>query len=347
MSHEIMNHDRIALAQTGAWHNLGTVVPADMTPKQAIETYLGWQVDTREIYFRNAAGEFTLVPDKRVTVRSDLELPLGVVSDSYAVIQNREMLEDIEALCGEAGAKVHTIGSVKNCKKVWVLLKLDEQSEILGDKFADYLALMTSHDGLGGYVIAPTSVRIVCNNTYTAAFGQNEGAAKAITIRHTAGARDKIAETRAVLGKVKVSFDQFRDTLTALGGNNITEAAAKFLVEHMVPNYSKRAENMRDEIIELWKSPRGGLTRAVRGTALGLYNAVTEYVDYRKHVKANGRPVAVARAEGALMGQGQKLRADALSVIAEAMRNKELAAAMADDSVEPELVKSMLEAASN
>lgn len=347
MSHNITANDKVAFSGTGAWHGLGKVVPQDMSPALALQEYLGWTVDTREIYFRNAAGELQLVPDKRVTVRADIDSPLGVVSDSYQVIQNREMLDDINALCGESGARVHTIGSLKGGRRVWVLLKLNEQAFIAGDAVNEYLALMTSHDGLGGYVIAPTSVRVVCDNTYSSAFGENEGRAKAITVRHTAGARDKIAEARRVLGEVKTSFAQFRDTLTALGGNHITEAAAKFLVEHMVPNYSKKAENMRDEIVGIWKAPRGGLTRAVRGTALGLYNAVTEYVDYRKAVKANGRSVNVARAEGSLIGQGAKLRVDALSVIQDAMRNKELAEVMADDSAEPELVKSMLEAATS
>lgn len=345
MSHDITLHDKQAFAGTGAWHGLGTVVPTDMDPETAIREYLGWTVDARECFFRNSKGEFQIVPDKRVTVRTDNDLPLGVVSDSYQVVQNVEMLEDIKALCGESGARVHTIGSLKGCRRVWVLLKMNNESLIAGDQFNEFLAMMTSHDGSGGYVIAPTAVRIVCNNTYSAAFGANEGRGHAITVRHTSGARDKLAQARDILGKTRTSFAQFRDTLTALGGNAITETAAQFILEHVVPGDSGIAKNRRAEILEMFKIPKGGLTPAVKRTALGLYNAVTEYVDYRMTVRGKGRDVAIARAEGSIIGSGANLRHDALSIIKEAMTNKQLATVMADDSAEPSLVEKLVAAA--
>lgn len=347
MAHEIMNHDKVGMARTGAWHGLGTVVPDYMTPEVALREFLGWQVEAREIYMRNSLGEFVMVPDKRVTVRADVDLPLGVVSDSYEIIQNQAMLEDIKALCGESGARVATVGSVKNCKRVWVLLQMAQESLICGDTFNEYIALMSSHDGTGGYVIAPTSVRIVCNNTYSCAFGASEGKAHAITIRHTSGARDAIAQARDIVGKMRTSFADFRDVLTSLGGNNITDTAARYLLKHILPGESTVSENKRADVLASFRSPRGGSTAAVKNTALGLFNAVTEYVDYRASVRANGRNASTVRAENSVMGTGSRLRHDALSVIQEAMANKELAAVMADDSAQPSLVENMLQAAVN
>lgn len=347
MAHAITNFDSVGLANTGAWHGLGKVVPDDMDPETAFREFLGWNVEAREVYMRNSLGEFVVIPDKRATVRADIDLPLGIVSDNYSVIQNSAMLEDIKALCGETGAKVHTIGSLKGCKRVWALLKLGTDSLIAGDSFADYLALMTSHDGTQGYVIAPTSIRIVCNNTYSAALSSSEGKAHAITIRHTSGARDAITQARNIVGKMQTTFAEFRTVLEGLADHRITDTAARFMLQHVMPGESTVAVNKRAELLELFRAPRGGKTAAVNQTALGLFNAVTEYVDYRASVRANGRNIATVRAENSVCGTGSKLRHDALSIISEAMANKELARVMADDGAQPTLIENMLAAAVN
>ncbi len=327
MAHNISKEDKVGMALTGAWHGLGEVVPEDMDPKDAIAEYLGWGVDKAPLYAKVPVGTgkarkevYIEVPDFQATYRTDYNKILGVVGSKYQPIQHTAMLEDIDALCGESGAKVHTIGSLRGGSKVWILLKLTEQAKIAGDKFNQFLAIMSSHDGSMKYTVAPTAVRIVCDNTFRAAIGN---ASQCIRVKHTKKAADAIVQARNVLGSMKVSFAEYADTLEKLAKVNVNGAFADFVFQALAPGETTQSSNVRNLLKQAYNRPRGGLTPAITNTALGIYNAVTEYVDYMSRTRrTQGRDAAEARAESSLIGVGAKKRDQAFKVITQVIENK-------------------------
>lgn len=341
MAHEIFELDAVGLARTGAWHNLGTVVPDDMEPGDAIKRFLGWEVAKCPVYIQKPDGQLVRVDGHQATVRTDHWHPLGIVGDAYQPIQHREMLEDIRALCGESGARVHTIGSLRNGQRVWALLKLTETAKIAGDVIQPYLAIMSSHDGSMSYTVAPTAVRIVCNNTFTAALNSSRDGA--VRIRHTKSAKDAIQQARQVLGDTNTTWANFRETLEKLAANRVSNAFAGFVFDKLAPGDTKPAEKAKRLMYQAYMNPRGGITKAVSGTALGVYNAVTEYVDYLAQTRtAGGRRSWEVRAESSIMGSGARKREDALEIIRSVIEDKEGAKIAETGDSETPLLESLL-----
>lgn len=332
MAHNIEKHDKVAFAGTGAWHGLGTVVPEDMDPAEAVKEYLGWGVKKAPLF-----AEITIIEGKgkkakerklmipvdshEATYRDDVNTILGVVGNKYQPIQHQSMVEDIKLLCGEAGAKVHTIGSLRGGKKVWILLKLTGTS-ILKDDFNQYIVVASSHDGSMSYTLTPTSVRVVCDNTFRAALGQ---AKECITIKHTRNAKDAIAAAREAIGQIKVSFTEFGDTLQRLAEIKVPGSFAEFCFNKLKPGEATQSQNVRDSLMQAYNRPRGGLTPAITNTALGVYNAVTEYVDWMARTRrTEGRTTDESRAESSLIGVGGKMRYAAFNYLSEVTKDKEL-----------------------
>lgn len=341
MAHEIFELDAVGLAKTGAWHGLGEVVPEDMDPAAAVARFLGWKVAKQPVYIRLPDGTFKEIQDVKATVRTDHNHPLGVVSDMYQPIQHADMVEDIKALCGEGGAKVHTIGSLRNGQRVWSLLELNETAKIAGDEIKPYLAIMSSHDGSMSYTVAPTAVRIVCNNTFQAAL--NSAADGAVRIRHTRNAKDAIKQARQVLGDVTASWTGFKETLQKLADKRVSQTFASFVFDKLAPGDSKQAEKAKRLMFQAYQMPRGGITRAVSGTALGIYNAVTEYVDYLAQSREiGGRRSWEVRAESSIMGSGARKRQDALEIIRAVIDDKEGAKIAETGDSETPLLESLL-----
>ncbi len=348
MAHEITEHDRVGLAETGAWHKLGIVVPADMEPEEAFRQFLGWNVSKRPLFIQLEDGSYKQVDEWQATVRDDIQTPLGVVGKDYEPIQHKAILEDIKALCGESGAKVHTIGSLRGGKRVWALLRLQERALIKGDELQPYMAVMSSHDGSAAYTVSPTAVRIVCNNTFSAALDRSNASGKAFSIRHTKNAADLIQQARAAIGNVTTSWAQFRDTLQTMADQEVSDKFAQFALDKLYPNDTTQAENAKIEIYRAFKKPHGGMTRAVNKTAFGLYNAVTEYVDYMARTRTTeGKSAWQARAESSLIGRGASVRNDALKIIQECLKDKECRALMDKGDGDTPVLDSILSAATN
>lgn len=318
MAHLITNIDKTAFAGSGAWHGLGVTVPENMDVAQAVKEYLGWSVEQQPLYYKGSDGGFYAVETHVANVRSDHGNVLGVVGAGYEPIQHSAMVEDIKALCGESGAKVHTIGSINGGKRVWILLETTDTVNVAGDRLKTYMAVMSSHDGSLAYTVAPTTVRIVCNNTLTAALRERGKASEGhcIRIKHTKNAAGAIQEARKAIGASKVAFEEFAALANNLAGIRVNERFADFIGSKLFKGETTNATNERQKLLDAFRKPRGGTTKAIDGTAFGVFNAVTEYVDYLARCrKTGGKTEEEARAESSLLGAGAAKRADALEII--------------------------------
>jgi len=61
------------------------------------------------------------------------------VSDRYKVVQNKDAFAFTDALLGE-GVKYETAGSLCDGKRIWLLAKLPERYEIMGEQVEPYLS---------------------------------------------------------------------------------------------------------------------------------------------------------------------------------------------------------------
>ncbi len=85
-------------AMKPAWHGLGTVLDHAPTSEAAIEAaHLDWHVDMKPLQTTDGID----VPDNFATVRGDNSAVLGVVSDKYKVVQNRDAFKFLDSLVAD------------------------------------------------------------------------------------------------------------------------------------------------------------------------------------------------------------------------------------------------------
>ena len=200
-----------------AWHGLGQVFDGPLTVKEALElSHADYRVELHPILamtpmFQESMQQGTviteqmqdqmldsLIPGKKVTMRMDTMKPLGVVSDSYGVVQNEDAFKFLDTLLtGQLTDSDHTpiietAGVLGHGERVFVTAKFPEQI-ILDNKTDDriemYVVFTTSHDGTGAVNCMVTPTRVVCNNTLNFAMNHNAGK---LSLRHSSGIMSRL-----------------------------------------------------------------------------------------------------------------------------------------------------------
>lgn len=237
-------------------------------------------------------SEYVEVEGKRIVVRDDTHAALGVVSDGYSLVSHKQMGEIAQALldAGEGSLKFETAGSLKGGANVYLLVYLDEPATIAGDdtETYPYLALTNAHDGSGALRAMFTSVRIVCWNTYSAAeAAADKRGGNLLTFRHTGDMAAKVEEAKRAISGLRDAAAEWRTLAEHLANFEVREQELKtftfqFLPEPPADVVSDRVRNnidaARATFTKLYEeSPT---TDGHRGTALGLVDAATEYLDH-------------------------------------------------------------------
>ena len=217
---------------------------------------------------------------------------LGIVSDEYEVVDNRDAFRFLDALIG-SDLHFETAGSLWGGRRVWCLARLPEYTELGGDLSATYIYVANSHDGSMAVTAAVTPIRIVCANTLGAALRQAEHGAQAqrtFRFRHTGNLQTKFAEARQVMGMTINYETRFK----ALADKLALEPIGASALEHRVLRHlwvidddtGPRARANRERAIEhvlaifRGRGPAGDTTGNSPGTKWTAFNAISEHLDY-------------------------------------------------------------------
>jgi len=335
MSHEIRENDNMFSVREKPWHGLGNVIPeAPSIDEAIIASGLDWTASLKsmKVPMQDDQG-FTYdldVPDNFAIVRNDTQKVLGIVGNRYQVYQNSEMWAFIDEFQKQSGIKLETAGSLRNGRTTWVLAKNGTMEAISGDPIEEYFLFRNSFDGSSPISCMFTNIRVVCNNTLSAAL---KGTKNIFNVRHTASADGQIKEVQRALGirsKYQAEVAKSFDTLAKyqMGSTDINN----FLNEKIFPvktgtvqtvgfgenvqplfEISQRGETARtnkiDKVLELVETGAGTEISGVKGNAYGLYNALTEYADHEKSVRVTeGRNKAEVKFENAFFGTGSRFK---------------------------------------
>jgi phage/plasmid-like protein (TIGR03299 family) len=251
MAHEIRSNDSLVLARNRAWHGLGTIIPTTCTPAEALAIGgLDWQVEESAALtatFVNADGvaDRSIIETHKTLRRSDDQSILSTVGADYCVLQNTRLAEIATALGSEDKVRVESAGSLFGGKKVFFLLHantLDIGGK--GDIVEQFILLANAHDGTMSATALPTSVRVVCNNTLTAALG----ATAAYRWRHTSGLALRVEDIKAALAAYGKVAETEADAMNALAAKPMTREQIQALwTDVLVALDGPIATNPRDE----------------------------------------------------------------------------------------------------
>lgn len=317
----------LAYAGETPWHGFGTQVDGLQTVPSILEKAgLLWTVSTRPVYFGDPSNLIE-IPDQRVVVRDDLNIPLGMVTKRYHTIQNAQAGEVVEAVVAEGQAICEVAGALDNGERCWILAQIPGNFEVIpGDEVKKYVLLAWGHDGKHGLAMTPTGIRVVCNNTLGQVLGETWSAAAKVFIKHNASAKVRIEEARTALGLVKKQTEQEAEALRALAATKVSDAevAALFTKVFEAPVVAEEAKDeeyeaklarwnaVQDRLVQLYQTGKGTEIPGVKGSAWGAVNAVSEYIDHVYPVTQAGK-VSVDRQESAIFGSYANFKTKAVS----------------------------------
>ena len=302
--------ETMAYAGEKPWHGLGN----KLAPQQSIDTWkqqagMDWQIEASEVRYisgTNHVGVINAFPEQKVLYRSDSKAPLAVVSKSFQVVQPGEILEFYRDLSAVNGFELETAGVLREGRKFWALAKTGQSTTLKGrDKVDGYLLLATACDGTLATTAQFTSVRVVCNNTLQIALGQANGAIK---VPHRS-AFDPDAVKRQ-LGITVSSWDGFVVRMKALVDRPVDPDSAEGLLRRVLTYQGQDNkttvvnEQAVATVCALYEGGgQGALMASSRGTAWGLLNSVTEFVDHHRRARSNDH-----RRDAAWFGQGAQIK---------------------------------------
>ena len=159
-----------------AWHGEGVVTEGTLPAREAFETADAlFTVEKRELQYTNDNAQpdndepLWLSSDYFGVVRTDTQALLGVVSKQYEIVQNDSLLRMAEFIREEAD--MDTVIVLSNGAKVCFTASLRGASSdiVPGDTVKRRLVGWLGHDGKTGCGACFTNIRVVCQNTLTAA----------------------------------------------------------------------------------------------------------------------------------------------------------------------------------
>lgn len=294
MSHNIERRngkDSIVYAGETPWHRLGQPVKQAFDAKTALEQGgLDFTVEKVGIQTFDGAG----IPNRFALRRTDTKDVLGIVTDFYQPLQNREAFGFFDGVFGKSKAQYEVAGVLGKGEKVWLLAKLPGDFRIgKEDLVGKWLLLTNGHDTNEPVRAKFTPIRVVCQNTLSAAL---RGTESEIRVQHIGKVAQKLEIAGKLLKQAGIYFDEVQTVFAGfvrkqLKGPGVQDYITRVIAGPEAPKLEELSPIARKSIIricELHDTGRGSDIKGVRGTLWGAYNAVTEYVDHEKTTASLG-----------------------------------------------------------
>lgn len=290
-----------------AWHGLGEVFNEKINAETALNKS-GADFDVLKLPNIHILpnGSELISEDSFFTVRTDVNKVLGSrLGKDYTVLQNIAAFNLVDEILQAGTAEIETAGVIDEGRKVFICLRVNKNIIVSGNDVVKQFVLITnSHDGSLAITVMPTNVRVVCNNTLSAALTER---GDKIRIRHTTNAADRMREAAKVLNLIKDNTD--------LNGENYEQMKATLISKEQMFDYfgniffnseeinklqrgvkaadflSTRKQNILSDVVNF--TNRGqGQAEALNNGNINMwyaYAGLTGYLTRKKYETANQR----------------------------------------------------------
>ena len=324
------------------WHGLGAVLDEypDSIEDALDKSGLGWKVDQHPVYaampmapaypwqppVASATPSGLYVPqlessmveldDYRVNTRQDTGEALGIVSDSYTVVQNEDAFRFLDSLI-LSDLHFETAGSIRNGRRVWVLARRPDYVEVGGDETATFIYIANSHDGTMSVTAAVTPIRIVCQNTLGMALSGS--ANRSYKFRHVGDLQEKFDEARRVMDltiNYEAMFKAEGDRLAGeffgewqFDANVVKPLLGLDKPDDLTDRQKGNREQNRAMLLSLFngRGPDGDTTGNSPRTKWCALNAVGEFSDHYRRSTARTNQIARSFEDADLKQRGLAL----------------------------------------
>lgn len=288
MSHQIEFIDgvpQIAYAGEVPWHGFGTEVSPNLSPAEILRAAgLDWEVKLVPLSARYKNTH--IATDKKALVRvpngRNIKKPtvLTETGGSWHPIQNKDGFEFFDEFVKRGELEMHTAGSLRDGKMVWALAKAKESFALFKkDQVDNYFLFANPHEYGRSALFMTTAIRVVCNNTLTAAI-DGAGVYEVSTRIHHRKPFDA-EEVAKLLGLARQGMKTYEEKAKLLASKSVTREVVDAYLEEVFPNYKKKraGESRQIKIAKAAVDQQPGAEFGA-GTMWQAFNAVTFTIDH-------------------------------------------------------------------
>ncbi len=276
---------------TGAtpWHGLGEKVEGDAlrnwreTMKRA---GLDWTVRHEPLVLKADGRAVSHV----AAVRSTDNRILGCVGPGTGILQNEDAFKWFEPWLESGECTFEAAGALAGGSRIWALAKIAHADALVtpDDAVVRYVLLSHAHDNSLAVRAGFTDVRVVCQNTLTAA--HDSKASKLIRIKHTTNVVTNLSLVRETMDLAREGFFATMEQFKALASKEISKRDVERYVQVLLtgkpfpvePDKLKeiatRTKNRVDTIVNLAFTGAGN----DGSTMWDAFNGVTEYTSWQR-----------------------------------------------------------------
>jgi phage/plasmid-like protein (TIGR03299 family) len=226
-------------------------------------------------------------------VRTDTNEILGIVKGRYRIVQNKDAFGFFDTIIDKGEAIFETAGALGKGERIFVTAKLPEDMLVRGEKVEKYIMLTNSHDGSSTIIAGFTPIRVVCNNTLTAALKNIDNK---VSISHTASAESRLREASRVMGIASRYMDEVNMAFEDMTTRRLSDLELKHYIETVMKSATKedesdkeastRMKNLVDQVYSFTITHPTQTTEAAYRTLWGAYNGISGFYNFIKDYKS-------------------------------------------------------------
>jgi phage/plasmid-like protein (TIGR03299 family) len=316
----------VFLNNQSAWHRLGTVLDGTLPAREAFRiAQADFTVAGRLLY----DADMRPIEGYQAITRTDSGTVLSVMNQTYTLVQNEQLIRVAEALHEDATMDAVCVLAEGRKVTFTARIRAAEGDVLRGDTVQQYLVGCTSHDGSIAFQVLFSPIRVVCQNTLSAALGhaaQSSQKGKICRIRHTRNANALIAQLPGLIDLQRQRFTGGLAELRAMAATPCTATQFRSYIEGVFADQlsgtindkrgdrsSARARQVED--LPAWESlahkfhgrATGSDIPGVKGSVWGAYQAVTEFLSHDAGRAKDPTEAARQRLESLYWGQGAQM----------------------------------------
>jgi len=258
------------------WHGLGQIVSTAPSSEDALVLAgLDWEVCRKPVIVDGKE-----VPGYVANVRDIDDKVLGIVSDRYKIVQNKQAFDFTDSLIASGNVVYETAGSLKDGKTIWLLANLPD-TKLVGDDVKTYICFTNSHDGKGAIRAMMTPVRVVCNNTLNCAIST---AQRMWSMKHMGDMASKLREAQMALGLADTYMKELSISADILAKKKMSDAEIESAIIKLFPITPEMSDRQKTTVGFSRDAFKICLNRDdlanFKNTAWGFVNAASDFVGH-------------------------------------------------------------------
>ena len=174
--------------------------------------------------------------------------PVAIVNKTYPLMQPAKAFNYVDSLREGLDMTFDTAGFTKGGRRLFLSLRKKNALEIdpkVGDTMDEVVYFWTSFDGSLQHTINKMLERLVCTNGMVARDSQS-----VIKVKHSSQMEDKLQTyVDTQMEEIKSAYAETKQIIYSLAETPVTSTDAKEVINRLFKGESKRAENIRDEVL--------------------------------------------------------------------------------------------------